>query len=222
MANSIDALAVNALNKDHIRKGKKVAVFTAPMATTFPTAITEGGVSTTPVTLKELTGFKGVGLLRKDDGVPWSRDQSTTDVMAIGFQDPVRSDMDSDTFSFQMTPLQTFRPVIEKFLNVDLSAITPDPNTGEISFPQPTDGNVNQFRWLCLAQDGIGADRIWWGRGLTAGVVSATDDQNMGGDDPWMWPMTVSSQTDTTLGYAVHHYFGGPGWKSRLASLGFS
>ncbi len=223
MATSVETLAVNELNKQHIRKGKKVAVLVAPMSIAVPPKITTGGTSGAAVTLAELTGFEGIGLLRKDDGVSMSRDKDKSDVMAIGYQDPVRSDFTSDTFSSQIVCLQTFRPTIEKFLEVDLSGVAPDPATGEISFPQPTDGAITQNRWMFLAQDGIGLDRMWWARLYLAGVVSETDDQNMGSaDDPWTWPMTISSETDTDAGYAVRHYFGGPGWKSRLDSMGFA
>ncbi|ALE77674.1 hypothetical protein WY02_03535 [Pseudonocardia sp. AL041005-10] len=222
---SLEALAVNALNKKHIRKGKKIAVLRAEMDVDIPDAITEGGTGTgasaVPISLKALPGFQGMGLIRKDDGVPMSRDQEKSDVMAVGFQDPVRSDFDSDTFTAQIVALQTHRVSIESYLGVDLSNITINPATGELSFPQPTDGAIRQNRWLFLAQDGVGLDRFWWGRCWTAGIVSETDDQNMGGEDAWMWPMTISSETDEQAGYSIHHYFGGPGWKAALESMGF-
>lgn len=218
---SLEALAINKLNKLHIRKGKKVAVLRAPMDVAIPAKITTGGVSNAPITLAELTGFMGMGLMRKDDGIPMSRDQEKSDVMAVGYQDPVRSDFDSDTFTAQIVALQTFRATIESYLGVDLSNISLDPNTGELSFPQPTDGAIVQNRWLFLAQDGVGLDRIWWGRLWTAGIVSETDDQNMGGEDAWMWPMTISSETDEQAGYSIHHYFGGPGWRAKAESMGF-
>lgn len=226
MPTSLDALVVNTLNARHIRKGKKVAVLVAPLTVAVPTSITTGGTAgppVVPVTLNELTGFEPIGLLRKDDGVPMSRERDKSDVMAIGFNDPVRSDFTSDTFSAQIVALESRRQTIEKFLGVDLSAVAPNPSTGEVSFPQPSDGVLTQNRWMFLAQDGVGADRFWWGRCFAAGVVSATDDQNLGStDDPWTWPMTITSQTDTTAGFAVYHYFGGPGWKVRLTSMGFT
>ena len=218
---SLEALAINKLNKQHIRKGKKVAVLRAPMDVAIPLKLTTGGVTGTPITLAELEGFMGMGLMRKDDGIPMSRDQEKSDVTAIGYQDPVRSDFDSDTFTAQIVALQTFRSTIEAYLGVDLSGMPLDPATGELSFPQPTDGAIVQNRWLFLAQDGIGLDRIWWGRLWTAGIVSETDDQNMGGEDAWMWPMTISSETDEQAGYSIHHYFGGPGWKAKAESMGF-
>lgn len=222
---SIEALVVNKLNRTHIRKGKKVAVLRAPMSVEIPLAITEGGTGSggtaVPVTLKELTGFMGMGLMRKDDGIAHSRDQEKSDIMAVGFQDPVRSDFDADTFSAQIVGLETHRANIESYLGVDLSAATLNAGTGELSFPQPTDGAIVQNRWMFIAQDGIGLDRIWWARLFTAGIVSETDDQNMGGEDGWQWPMTISSQTDPTAGYSVHHYFGGPGWKAKAESMGF-
>lgn len=218
---SIEALVVNKLNRAHIRKGKKVAVLRAPMSVAIPTEITEGGTSGVPVTLKALTGFMGMGLMRKDDGIAHSRDQEKSDIMAVGFQDPVRSDFDSDTFSAQIVGLETHRANIESYLGVDLSAVTLNAGTGELSFPQPTDGVITQNRWMFIAQDGSELDRYWWARLFTAGIVSETDDQNMGGEDGWQWPMTISSQTDPTAAYSVRHYFGGPGWKAKAESMGF-
>lgn len=221
MANSVETLEVNALHKRNIFKAKKVAVFVAPMSVAMPLSITEA-TSGGPITLKELTGFEPVGLLRKDDGVSRSRDRDKSDVMAIGYDDPVRSDFTSDTMSSQIVALETRRTTIEKFLNVDLSQVVPDANTGEVSFPHISTGNVEQARWLFIGQDGVGLDRRWCGWGFSAGVVAETDDQNLGSaDDPWMWPMTISSETDTDLGWGVIHYNGGPGWKARLEDMGW-
>jgi hypothetical protein len=224
MANSLESLTAYTPQKKNILKPKKVAVFVAPMSVEMPLTITTGGTPVgTPITLKELTGFEPIGLLRKDDGVPRSRDREKSDVMAIGYDDPVRSDFTSDVMSAQIVALETRKTTIEKFLGVDLSAVVPDPATGEISFPQLNTGQIDQNRWLFLAQDGIGLARKWWGWGFSAGVVGETDDQNLGStDDPWMWPMTISSETDTELGWGVHHYNAGPGWKASLADMGFA
>lgn len=221
---NLDALIVSALNADHVRKGKKVGVFVAPMSATVPTSLTTGGVSSAPITLAALpTEYEPIGLLRKDDGVGLSRNREVSTVDAVGFQDPVREDVTSDRFTAQIVALETNRLTIEKFLNVDLSTLTPDADTGEVSFPQPTEGDLARNRWLFIAQDGVGVDRIWWSRLFLAGTISETDDQNMFSEDgSWTWPMTVQSQTDTTAGYAVHHAWGGPGWKSRLTSMGFA
>lgn len=220
---SVDALIVDALNADHIRKGKKVGAFCAPMTAAVPAALTTGGVSSAPITLAVLpTDWEPVGLLRKDDAVAMSRDRDLSEVMALGFNDAVRSDFTSDVFTAKLSALETKRLTIEKFYNVDLSAVVPNADTGEVNFPQPSDVENARARWLFVAQDGQGADRIWWGRLFTAGTVSETDDQSFGAtDDPFMYPMTVKSQTDTTLGYGVHHFWAGPGWKARLESMGF-
>lgn len=222
-ATDLYALAAAALNRKHIRKGRKVAVFIAPMSTAVPTAITEAASSSAAPTLKELTGFRSFGLLSKSEGVTKSRDREVQRTMAIGFQDSVRSDVSSDTHKIQCVGLEMNRLTIETYLQVDLSGIVPDPTTKEVSFPQPTDGDLPQNRILTLAQDGKGADVQWWGTLFTAGVVDETDDQSTGNDeDPLGWPCTFSSEVDTDLGYSVRSYFGGPGWKARLASMGFT
>lgn len=226
MATGVDTLIVNTLNADHIRKGKKVAVLCAPMATAIPTSFTTGGTAgppAVPITLAELPGFSPIGLLRKDDGVSLSRDREQSEVMAVGYNDSVRTDITSDVFTAQIVALETRKTTIEKYLNVDLSTVVPNATTGEIRFPQPADLALIRNRWLFIAQDGAGTDRVWWGRLFTAGIVDEVDDQNLAAaDEPWMWPMTIKSQTDSAAGYSVDHFWGGPGIKSRLTSMGFS
>ena len=222
MASDLHALAVNALNRRHIRKGRKVAILIANMETAIPTAITEVAGSGAPPTLKTLTGFRGLGLLSKSDGVSQSRDREKQTVMAIGFQDSVRSDVSSDVFQMQCVGLETNKVTIEQFLQVDLTDYPIDPTTGELSFPQPTEGDVPQNRILSIAQDRNTYGVFWWGRLFTAGVVEETDDQSLGSDeDPYGWPITFSSEVDTDAGYSVRHFFGGPGWKAALDSMGF-
>lgn len=222
MAADLHALAVNKLNRRHIRKGRKVAILIAPMSIDIPTRITEAVTAGAPPTLMAQEGFKGLGLLSKNDGVSQSRDREKQTTMAIGFQDSVRSDVSSDVFQMQCVGLETNRLTIEQFLQVDLTDYPLDADTAELSFPQPTDGDVPQNRVLSIAQDGRGAGTYWWGRLFTAGVVEETDDQSLGSDeDPYGWPITFSSEVDTDATYSVRHYFGGPGWKAQAEAMGF-
>lgn len=225
MPASLEALTANTPNASNIFKAKSVAVFVAPITTAMPTALTTGGTTSpdVPITLSELTGFEPIGLLRKDDAVSRTRDRETSEVAAVGYDDPVREDVTTDTMSAKIVCLETRKSTIEKYLNIDLSGVTPNANTGEVSFPHVSVGKLSRYRWLFIGQDGTALDRSWIGWGFSAGVVSEVDDQVLGGtDDPWMWPMTIKSQLDTTLGWGVKSYHAGPGWKSRLTALGFS
>lgn len=223
MATDLHALAVNKLNRRHIRKGRKVAVCIADMETEVPETITEAASITAPVTLKELTGFKGLGLLSKSEGVTQSREREKATTMAIGFDDSVRSDFTSDTHRVQAVGLEMNMLTIEHYLGVDLTDFPLQAKTGELSFPQPTDGLVRQNRILTLAQDRNQYGVFWWGRLLLAGETQETDDQSLGSDeDPLGWPITFESSADTVAGYSVHHYFGGAGWRAALESMGFA
>lgn len=225
MPNSLDTLAVNTPKARNIIRAKKVLVLTAPMSVAMPTSITQGGTTgpVAPVTLKELTGFELIGLIKKDDAVGRSRDRETSTVEAVGYDDPVREDVTSETMSCPFVALETRRTVIEKYLNLDLSGIAPHADTGEVSFPHVNVGRIQPARWIFLGQDGIALNREWFGWGFSAGKVSETDDQTLGGtDSAWEWPMTVTSGTDTDLGWGVISYFGGPGWKQRLLDSGFA
>lgn len=226
MANSIESLAAYTPNSKNILRVKTGAAFVAPMSVDVPESITVAGTGTPagPPTLAELTGWKPVGLVTKDDGYTRSRDRNVSALNAVGYQDPVRQDVTQDASSTAIVAMEHNRTTIEQFYGIDLSSVTPDPATGEVKFPHPNDGVLPQFRWLFIFQDGATvADRTWWGYCYPCGSLSDTDDQTGGTDDDsgWYLPLTIGAQVDTTLGYSVYSYFGGAGWQSRLTNMGF-
>lgn len=193
----------------------------APKNAEMPTELTAG----TDAILKELpsnAGWADFGLLSKDDAVKRAREMEKSGTLAIGYRDPVRSRITSNISSISFSGLETNRQTIEKYLNVDLSGVTPDPMTGEVRFKEGMGAPPIRNRYFGVARSGIGPDMIYIGFLFAAGEVEEVDEQTItDGEDGFMWPMTVNSYIDSTAGFSVEHFFGGPGWRALLEEAGF-
>lgn len=203
---------------DLIRKALDAAIVVAPVATAIPTAFTTGSGST----LAALpTGFKGLGYVTKDDGLSWSRDVSAEETTSYGSVTPTRRDLVSDTTTVTFTCQETNLQVMQQFYGVDLSAVTPTATTGEVAFSQPLSPSSGFTRLIAIGQDGVGTDTIYVIRILPRAQLSEVGEQTWTDSGEIAYPLTYTATPDNTLGYAVRHVFGGPGWKSRLVSMGF-
>lgn len=219
MPSKVAQLEIARHQRELILKPRAAHVFGAPMTTPVVLNITEGPSSQ----LAELpVGYYDFGLLDKEDAVNLSREMEKADINAIGYSNPVRSDITSDIFGMAFKGLETNRFNIETNLGVDLSGVTPDPVTGEVSFDQPAVALIRRQRYMLLADVGSGVDTIHFGRQFLAGEVSETGEQTITDGEGYLgWPFTVNAMVDTLYGVSVRHHFGGPGWKNLLEEAGF-
>lgn len=201
-----------------IRKPLAGAVMLAPITAALPAALTTGTTSDL-ATLP--TGYKDLGLVTKADGLSWSRAVDTAETTSWGFSDPTRRDITSDVTSLQLTAQETNIQTLGLYNNVDLSTITPDVTTGEVSFSQPLRSATRFYRLFAISIDGVGADAIYIGRLLPRALVSDRGDQAWTDADELAYQLTVTATPDTAAGYSVRHFFGGPGWKALLTKMGF-
>lgn len=224
-APSVQSMAVARLQAALTTKIQRLHLFKAPMTAPVPGEITGMSSDTVPVIeLLELDvadGWADMGLIGSDDSPTWSREMETEDLMAIGFRDAVRTEITSDVANLSVTFLEKNRHVIETYDNVDLSGITPNPDTGEIKWIRPSDAPLIKSRYAAYGQDGSGADRVWMVKILTAGVIESIDDQAWGGEGFLTWPATLKGLVDTDLGTSMITYMGGPGVQANLAAMGF-
>lgn len=220
MPATLAELAVAKHQRALLLKPLEARVFMAPMSVAVPAAITDP----TDSLLAELpAGWVDVGLILEDDAITWSRQVEKADIRAIGYRDPVRSDITSDVTGLAFTALETNRYSLERYTGLDLSGVTPITGSGEIVVDQVA-APVRRNRYLAIARDGVGADTIFVGRCLTAGEVADVGEQTWTTAEGAMgWPTTLNGVVDTGLspGVAVRHYFGGPGWKALLEDAGF-
>lgn len=221
----VQSMEVAKLQAQLTTKIQRLHLFKAPMSAPIPEAITGMNGDGTSVELLELDpddGWVDMGLIGSDDAPTWSREMDTEDLLAIGFRDAVRTEITSDVANLTATFLEKNRHVIETYDNVDLSGVTPDPDTGEVKWIRPSDAPLIKSRYAAYGQDGSGADRIWMVKILTAGVIDSVDDQTMGGEGFMTYPVTLKGLVDTDIGTSMLTYMGGPGMKANLEAMGFS
>lgn len=202
-----------------IRKALTGSLFIAPLTASLPTTLTTGAGATLAALPDD---FDDIGHVTKDDGLSWSRSTEVSEVTSWGSFDPTRRDINVDMTGLNFTAQETKRLTLEMYNAVDLSGVTPTAITGEVAFSQATRPSTKYYRAFGILVDGAGADTIYVARLLPRASVTERGDQNWtDGDDALGYPMTMSAAVDSTAGYSVRHFFGGPGWRSLLEKMGF-
>lgn len=173
--------------------------------------------------LKQLpAGWDDLGWL-SSDGAGYSRDVATSDVASWGSVTPTRSDITSDTSTLAVTAQETKLLTIGLATGADLSALTPDANTGEVRVEKPTRPASRHYRALSVAVDLGDAGEIYVARFFPRAKVTNFAEQNFGGgDDPIAWGVTLTGEEDSTLGFSESWLFGGAGWNALLDDMGFT
>lgn len=167
------------------------------------------------------TGYDDLGWLT-GDGAQFSRDVSSSEVTSWGSVSPTRTDITADTTTLQVTAQETKLLTIGLATGADLSGITPDAQTGEVSIAKPSRPKSKHYRVLSLAVDQGDAGEIYIARFLPRAKVSGYSEQSFGGgDDPVTWGVTFTGEEDSALGYSERWIFGGAGWNALLTKMGF-
>lgn len=212
---SFDTVA--AYKDDLVRKVLAGAVLDAPQSATLPTSLTTGASSE----LTTMTGFTSLGRI-SDAGLSASSDTESSGVPGWGALEDVRTDIIRRTSTFAFTCLETNKTVLSLYNNQDLTSVTADATTGEVSFNQVTKPDTRYRRMILLGIDGEGANAIYIARFLPRATISEVAEQTWSTEDALSYQMTVTAKIDSTLGYAVKHLYGGPGWKALNVKMGFA
>lgn len=202
---------------DLVRKVLAGAVLDAGMDADLPETLTSGASSE----LVAMTGFSSLGRI-SDAGLSASADTESSGVPGWGALEDVRTDIIRRTSTFNFSCLETKKNVLALYTNQDLTAITSDATTGEVSFTEATKPDTRYRRMILLGIDGEGANAIYIARFLPRATVSEVSEQSWSTEDALAYQMTVTAKIDSTLGYAVKHLYGGPGWKALNTKMGFT
>lgn len=209
---------IKNLQSDLIRKALEGSVFIAPYSAAIPTALT-AGANAQLVPLP--TGYGDIGWCDKGDGATWSRSVSTSDVTSWGSVEPTRRDITKQTDGLKFTAQETKRNTLELYEGVDLSSVAPTAVTGEITFDRPARPEPRYYRVFGLFQDGEGVDTIYVARLLPRANVVNAQDQKWNDGNEIQYQVELSANYDDVAKTSVRFFFGGPGWRSRLADMGF-
>lgn len=155
-------------------------------------------------------GYLPVGMVTKDDGATWSRDQESADVESFGYAEPVRRDITKDVSGLAFTMQESKRLTMELFHGLDLSAITTDAD-GNFFFDKASRPVQRKWRVLALGKDGDGPDAIYQGRWLPNAQITENGEQAWSEGDEIKYPASFTAYTDETVGTSFRELWGGPG-----------
>lgn len=209
---------VNSAQPANMFKAIGGFIVTAPLTVAIPSAFTTG---TTADLIQLPATWRRLGLISKKDGVDFSRNVKTDTEESWGYNEPTRTDITSDITSAKFTLQQTSRAALELYDFVDLSAVTPDAQTGEVAYNKPTISSPIYYRMIYVAVDGAGTDRRYRIKIMPRAQVAAVADESWNQANATQFTLTMQATVDTALGYAVRNVYAGPGQKSRNASEGF-
>lgn len=198
-------------NEGFIVRALNGSVFIAASAIAVPTAFSS---TTTADPVALITGYKDVGYINEENGLSWSRDTSASEVRSWGSGPPTRRDITSDQTGLQFSMQETKKTVLELYHGQDLSGVTPDATTGEITFNRPTAPQPRYFRLIAITADGAGTDAVYIARVLPRATVTEVGEQAWTVEGALEYQVTVSAFTDPVLGYAYREVLFGPGIKA--------
>jgi hypothetical protein len=210
--------AMQAKKTQLIRKMTAASMFIGPSTATLPATLTSGA-SGDLVALP--TGYVDIGLVTKDDGYALGREVETSETTSHGYVDPTRRDILSVQNTVGFSCQETSRQTLDMFRGVDLSASTGTTVTGEVSFAEPLSPAARYYRALLIGRDGIGATAIYIATLYPRAMISEFGEQSWNNENELMYPFVLTATPDSTAGYSVKHFFGGPGWKTLLVDMGW-
>lgn len=206
---------VKGHKQSNIRKVLEMAIFVKP----FEEEDTEiKTVWTATEGLMVPAGYLPVGLVTKDDGASWSRDQDTAEVESMGYAEPTRQDILKDMTGLAFTMQESKKTTMELFHGLDLSTVVTDKD-GNIFFDKASRPISRKYRVLALGKDGDGPDAIYVARWLPRAQVTENGEQAWAEGDEIKYPATFNSYTDEKFGTSFREIWGGPGLDH--AGMGF-
>lgn len=207
---------VRGHNGDNIRKILEMAIFVKPWDEA-DVEVTK--VWTTAGGLVIPAGYLPVGMVTKDDGASWTRDQDSADVESFGYAEPSRRDITKDVTGLAFTMQESKKTVMEMFHGLDLSTVATDAD-GNFFFDKASRPAQRKYRVLALGKDGDGPDAVYLARWLPKAQVTENGEQAWSDGDEIKYPATLTGYTDAAVGTSFREIWGGPGLDH--AAMGFT
>lgn len=203
-------------DRSNIRKILEMAIFVKPeedadLAITKIWSAAEG--------LIVPAGYMPVGLVTKDDGASWTRDQEASDVTSYGYGEPSRRDITSDVSGLSFTMQESKKLTMELFHGLDLTAITTDAD-GNFFFDKPSRPAGRKYRVLGIGKDGDGPDAVYQARWLPSAQITENGEQAWSEGDEVKYPASFTAYTSDQFGTSFREIWGGPGLDH--AAMGFA
>lgn len=209
-----------------IRKGLVGVVLIADYSTAALTAITEATGTDPDVTigLADLTGYETLGRIT-GDGITFSDSVTQQNISGWGSAYPLRIDAESEELSLSWQSLETRKATLDAFYNVDLSDVTPDSSTGEVTVDKPAVPAIRDKRVLALWRDinkATGNDIYQAILFPRANTLQNGDQTIANSDSGLVYPLKSTALIDSTEDTGCRLFWGGTGFKELSSDMGFS
>jgi hypothetical protein len=208
--------------KSHlIRKALKGSAFIADITAPTIASLTDG-TTAADIDLAPLPeGYDDLGWLT-EEGMPFGRDVSQSDITSFGSTTPTRTDVVADTSTLTVIAQETKARTIGLSTGADMAAIKAAAITGEVRIDKPDAPAARHYRVLALAVDTSDTGKeIYIARYMPRAKVTGYAAQTYaGGDTAITWGTTFTAFKDSTLGFSESWLFGGPGWLELLDDMG--
>lgn len=162
-----------------------------------------------------------VGIL-SPDGLNFEREVNSEGVEALGHFSPVREDITGGARRLTFTALEVMnRHVIELSEGIDLSGITPDAETGELSYEVPDRPNQVFYRAFALAFDGSTVRPVLDGKFFPRVSVTSFPSDSWTKTDPRSSEIGLTAYLDDELGFIEKRSLAGLGFLDHAPRLGW-
>lgn len=201
-------------NRGLIRKSLDSIVLWGESSAALPTTIVSAGSLVIP------TGFTALGW-HSEDGLQWSREVETSTITGHGATEPLRSDTRRVNQSLEITALETNIQTLSHSLGVALAKSAG--STSELVITEPGRPKARYGRLLALSVDDTEFGEFYSAKLYSSAKVDATSPGAWSdGDNAQQHGLTFGAYRDATAGWAVRHFFGGPGFAGLRTAMGFN
>lgn len=209
-------LKTEADNRSLVRKTLQAVAFLAPVSAELPDALTDetGALQALP------KDYWPIGLVTPD-GYTFTADTTKEDVDALGYSQPVRSDITRVAKGVQVTVLETLKRNVQGLIRgMDMSQVKANAQ-GAVTFDEPGMPVFEEFRLLIISQDGP-ADNEWLiARGYPRVKLAEVPEEVWNSTDANSVALNFDVFTDQDLGTPCRHYIAGNAALKYKDALGF-
>lgn len=156
-----------------------------------------------------------------DEGLRFSRAVEQDEVTSFGYNTPTRTDVTTDTETFQVDLQETNKLTISLYTGAAQSGLTLTTGSNELKIDKPNASSPRRYRGLALSVDGPPEAEIYIARFYPRLVVTDYADQAYAKGAETRYGVTFRGEPDSTVGTALRYFWGGPGWTALLVQMGF-
>lgn len=191
-----------------VRRTLEAVAFLAPLSVDMPESLTDDKGALKPLP----TGYIPVGLVTVD-GFKMSQKVDKSETEALGYVDPVRTDITKAPKEVTFEIMESGRKALDELIwGVDLSAVTPGAN-GEVAFDLPAIPVMKEYRLVVVSRDidPTDATKEWldaWGFPRVK-PAELPDKSFSSKDDARTYELTFDVLSDKSKGTAMRVYSAG-------------